>query len=171
MSFKVNQSYGNNGRIATTERNEEDISLFFYFSFQIYFIPYRFFPTLKHQCFLELINLQDWITLLFTKAFWWSVFSYFFFSSMNIFLKHAIPSYYWDSSLSQNKFLFYFLSVMPLLWILIFVILRKLSLCTIVLTVLFPSSVTCYFPMSTSKDAVTFKNPSKCQSFSSGFIL
>ena len=31
---------------------------------------------------------------------------------MNIFPKHAIPSYYWDSSLSQNKFLFYFLSVM-----------------------------------------------------------
>ena len=40
------------------------------------------------------------------------VLSYIFLSSTNIFLKHSIQSYYWDSSLSEIKSLFYFLSVL-----------------------------------------------------------
>ena len=40
------------------------------------------------------------------------VLSYFFFASLNIFLQHATPSYYWDSSLSEITSLFDFLSIL-----------------------------------------------------------
>ena len=76
------------------------------------FFPNWLFPIWYIKDYLELDNPQDWISLLLTKTFWWMVLSYIFLSSTNIFLKHSIQSYYWDSSLSEIKSLFYFLSVL-----------------------------------------------------------
>ena len=144
----------------------------FFLAFKYIFFPNPLFPIWYIKVFFGLDNLQDWMTLLVTKAFWWMVLSYFFFSSMNIFLKHAILSYYWDSSLSEIKSLFYFLHVLTSsMYPNIFVFQKTFFFSTKLLRLLFPSSATSFFPLSISKDAITFKNPSKFQSLFQGFTM
>ena len=88
------------------------LSFFFFLASKYIFFPNWLFPIWYIKDYLELDNPQDWISLLLTKTFWWMVLSYIFLSSTNIFLKHSIQSYYWDSSLSEIKSLFYLLSVL-----------------------------------------------------------
>ena len=125
----------------------------------MYFIPWSIFTNLKHQGFLDLDNPQDWIIPLFTEAFWWMVLSYLFFSSLSIFLKNVIPCCYCDSSLSEIKSLFYFLSVIASIMSHNICVLKKAFFFHYHTNILFTSSVSSFL-LSIQKDAVTFKQMS-----------
>lgn len=114
MSLTVNQSQGNYGCRATTERNEEGFELFSILASKYIFSLHPFFPIWNtgFWVLLESDNPQ-WIILLFSKVFWWMVLSYFsFLLWISIPLQNAILSYYWSLSLLEIKSLYHFLSVL-----------------------------------------------------------
>lgn len=89
-------------------RRMKETLKFFVLASKYIFFPNPFSPVWNIRVLLDSDNPQHWITLLFQSLVVNGPLS-FFFSNMNIFLKHSILSYHWDISPSEITPLFYFL--------------------------------------------------------------